>query len=610
MNELQQQVRIAARRLTVQQFLMALPWTLTAALLLAALAILVPKFWPLPNLTARWEALWLGGALAVGILAASLHAWLRRRSGLQAALEIDARFGLKERLSSCLALTPEAEQTAAGQALLADATRRIARLDVRDAFRVRPSKWSWVPACCGLLAFAFTLLADAVPEAGAGLQAASSAITKRVQNASELLKKQIEENRQEAVEKGLPDAKELMERLERGADAMARKDRVDQQQALVKLNELAREVQQKQRQLGDTDRMKQQLDALRDMQQGPAERLGKAMSSGDLNQAMRELQQLQSQMNQGQWSAEEKQQLAQQLAAMKEKLEQMAAAQERSRREMQQQRDQLNSQGDRERAAELQRKLDELASQERQAQQAREMAKPLDQSSQALLQDDPRRAATELDALKNSLSKLQADMDEQKLLEKTSNQIAQAKDAMNCKQCEGKGCESCQGQNARQSSQSASASQESSQTGGRSAGKQSTTAAKAAGNGSMASQGTGKQGQGKGGQGQGSQGQGGAGQGTGQGQGLGQGRGQGARPESPTDTDFQDSQVPTNSGPGQTVIAGKARGPNQAGQAIEEIKAEVEANQRSQEDPLTGQRLPKPQRQLTREYFDAIREGK
>lgn len=605
MNELQRQVRIAARRLTVQQFLVALPWTLTAALLLAALAILVPKFWPLPNLPIRWDALWLGGAISIGILAAGLHAWRRRRSGLQAALEIDARFGLKERLSSCLALTPEAEQTAAGQALLADATRRIERLDVRHAFRVQPSKWSWVPACCGLLAFAFTLLADAVPEAGAGTQTASAAITQRVQNASELLKKQIEENRQEAVEKGLPDAKELMERLERGADAMARKDRVDQQQALVKLNDLAREVQQKQRQLGDTDRMKQQLDTLRDMQQGPGERLGKALSSGDLNQAMRELQQLQSQMNQGQWSAEEKQQLAQQFAAMKEKLEQMAAAQERSRREMQQQRDQLDSQGDRERAAELQRKLDELASQERQSQQASEMAKQLDQSAQALLRDDPRRAATELDALNNSLSKLQADMDEQKLLEKTSNQIAQAKDAMNCKQCEGKGCESCQGQNAKQASQNASASKAGGQAGGRSAGKQSATAAKAAGSGSMASQGTGKQGQGQGGQGQG-----GAGQGTGQGQGLGQGRGQGARPESPTDTDFQDSQVPANSGPGQTVIAGKARGPNQAGQAIEEIKAEVEANQRSQEDPLTGQRLPKPQRQLTREYFDAIREGK
>jgi hypothetical protein len=277
---------------------------------------------------------------------------------------------------------------------------------------------------------------------------------------------------------------------------------------------------------------------------------------------------------------------------------------------MQQQRDQLNSQGDRERAAELQRKLDELASQERQSQQANEMAKQLDQSVQALRRDDPRGAATELNALNNSLSKLQADMDEQKLLEKTSNQIAQAKDAMNCKQCEGKGCESCQGQNAKQSSQNASASKAGGQAGGRSAGKQSATAAKAAGNGSMASQGTGKQGQGQGGQGQGGQGQGGQGQGTGQGQGLGQGRGQGARPESPTDTDFQDSQVPANSGPGQTVIAGKARGPNQAGQAIEEIKAEVEANQRSQEDPLTGQRLPKPQRQLTREYFDAIREGK
>ncbi len=90
---------------------------------------------------------------------------------------------------------------------------------------------------------------------------------------------------------------------------------------------------------------------------------------------------------------------------------------------------------------------------------------------------------------------------------------------------------------------------------------------------------------------------------------MGEGRGQGARPEEKTDTDFYDSQVRSNPGKGRAAVSGIAFGPNKSGQALEEIKAEIDSSRKLDDDPLTGQRLPKSQRDLARQYFDAFREG-
>ena len=60
---------------------------------------------------------------------------------------------------------------------------------------------------------------------------------------------------------------------------------------------------------------------------------------------------------------------------------------------------------------------------------------------------------------------------------------------------------------------------------------------------------------------------------------------------------------------GRAVITGTAAGPNKAGEVLEELKSEIANTKQSDDDPLTGQRLPKKQRELAREYFDAFRSG-
>jgi hypothetical protein len=90
---------------------------------------------------------------------------------------------------------------------------------------------------------------------------------------------------------------------------------------------------------------------------------------------------------------------------------------------------------------------------------------------------------------------------------------------------------------------------------------------------------------------------------------MGEGRGQGDRPEEQTKTGTYDSQVRAKPGAGKAVVSGIAAGPNKSGQALEEIKVEIDSARSLEDDPLTGQRLPKSQRELARQYFDAFREG-
>ena len=80
---------------------------LFGTLLVAAIAIGVQKKWLAGVDGWQWAVAWIGGAVAVGLLVAMVWTWFVRMRDLEAAIEIDRRFGLKERVSSSLALTTE-----------------------------------------------------------------------------------------------------------------------------------------------------------------------------------------------------------------------------------------------------------------------------------------------------------------------------------------------------------------------------------------------------------------------------------------------------------------------------------------------------------------------
>ena len=75
-------------------------------------------------------------------------------SRLDAAVAIDRVFHLNERLSSALTLPEDLRETPAGQALIADAIRKVTDLDVAAEFGLRMPRRAWVvliPAAASVL---------------------------------------------------------------------------------------------------------------------------------------------------------------------------------------------------------------------------------------------------------------------------------------------------------------------------------------------------------------------------------------------------------------------------------------------------------------------------
>ena len=139
MNQINKQIDRAHRRLFLIQLAESLCLCLFTGLTLSVIAMAIPKVWHLSFLTAsiesQWNWIWLGGGLALGLISAVIVSLLRQGSRLNTAIEVDNRFGLKERLSSALALSENDRTTEAGQALVSDAVRRAESIEVAEHFQ-------------------------------------------------------------------------------------------------------------------------------------------------------------------------------------------------------------------------------------------------------------------------------------------------------------------------------------------------------------------------------------------------------------------------------------------------------------------------------------------
>src|SRR5262245_52540507 len=191
MDLIRRQVAQAHRRLVLQQFLAILPWCLFVTLLIAAIGIAIPKLWVLPIKQQVWMWSWLGGALGIGILTAIIWTAVVRRGMLDAAVEVDRRFGLKERVSSALMLAPNERDSDIGQALINDAVRRVEMIVVSERFNVNAGWRPLLPVLPMLAAFALAFL---VPNAeSASVQAATIAAQQKqqIKKSAEQLKEKL-----------------------------------------------------------------------------------------------------------------------------------------------------------------------------------------------------------------------------------------------------------------------------------------------------------------------------------------------------------------------------------------------------------------------------------
>ncbi|MBN2580708.1 MAG: hypothetical protein JXB10_17110 [Pirellulales bacterium] len=548
MEKLYQQVRKAQRRLTFQRFVSVLGWCWLTALSAALVLILVDKYVPL-GLSA---AVWLAGGLVVGLLAAGVWTFATRQKSLEAALEIDRRFGLKERTSSALALPEGVRESEAGQAVVADAVRRVARLEVIEKFPVRPPRqllFPLAPAAIALLAA--WLIHPAGAEDPAAEKPAAKPAPAAVVKAVKGVKKELAQLRKQAGKENLRETDQLLAKLEeRTKELIAHPE--DREKSLVKLNNLLQELEKRRQQLGGAEKLKEKLDSLRKTDPGPADKFSKALSRGKLQKAAEELKKLQKALENGAMSDKQKEDLAKQVKQMAEKLDKLTKAHQAAQKDLEEQIKKLKQSGQKAEAQKLEKQLQQLQQQNQQMQQLQKMAKNLKKCNQCLKQGNCQQAAQAMNQMQAALNQMQKQQKEMELLDGAEMQIAQAKEQMTCKQCNGQGCPMCQG------------------GGGKEDDKRWTRDAL----------------------------------------GLGKGRASGARPEAKTETATYDSPVRQKVGPGKASIEGMVEGPNQRPGAATPLAEQGEAEQLTPTDPLSGRQIPRKHRQFAKDYLDQYREGK
>lgn len=427
MNDLQKQVKRARGRLVGQQLLIALVWSWFGALLVAAVLIGIDARWQVWSLNPWYFA---GGSLVLGSIVAGIISYVRRPALIDAAIELDHRFSLRERVSSVLALGQQDLDTPAGQALVSDAVRRVGKVDVGDKFGFKMGPVALLPLAPALLAFAFTFI-PAVKTAEAKTDETSVLTSKQIKPKIVDFRRTIaKQAKKTEAEKGLKDMPEWMKKLEAGVRDLEKKN-LDQKKTLVELNKLEDELAKRRNELGGAEKLKEQLKSRLDqMSQGPADKLGEALKQGDFNKALDELQKLQDQIKNGDMNEQQKQKMMDQMAQMQQKLQQMAQAHKNMQQQLKQQMNQARQAGQDQLAQKLQQQLQQMKQMDPQMQQMQQMAQKLGECAQCMKNGDQQGAAQQMQQMQQQLQQLAEAQDELDMLQEAMNQLGECKAGM------------------------------------------------------------------------------------------------------------------------------------------------------------------------------------
>ena len=325
---LQRQVAHVRRRLFLQTLVGILIRCWVAALLAAVVWFLAEPFVVgdgMPNL--RWYV--LGGAVGVAtLLAIALAAW-RLPSPVVAALSLDERFQLKERVTTSLTLDPRDANSPAALALLADVDRRVAPLTISDRF---PIKVPWTAALVPVFAVVLVLLAFFYKPALNNAQAAKpeeDTDQKLVQ--ADDAKKKLEQMIKKGEVRQVADKtkSQEMQNIEKELDKLAHrpfntKDDIREAQKDVTGIEDAMKKRAKEdaaRQEAFKEQMKQveRLSKKEEKKDGPADKLDNAINKGEFDKAEDEAERLSRQLKDQEKAKQEEEQAKDDVERLKKK---------------------------------------------------------------------------------------------------------------------------------------------------------------------------------------------------------------------------------------------------------------------------------------------------
>jgi len=535
------------RRMRLQRFLTATVWSLASALAVATVVLGVEKLGQVPVPGAAWWPFAIAGGLS--LVVAGLIAGLTGPDRTDAAVALDRAFGLNERLSTALTLPEAIRQTSAGRALIADAIRHVADLDVADRFGLAIPRRAWLPIVPVLLAGVVMLVPEWSQRAGVRAQASSTpqADKKVVTKQSETLGRKMAEQRKQMDKQKFAEAERLLAEVEKTANDLAKAPPAQKDKAMMALNKLTDALKDRQKQLGSPEQVNRQLQQLKEMaSNGPADDFNKALSKGDFEKAAKELKQIKEKLAQGKMTEKDKEALKQQINEMSQQLQKLANLDQRKK-----QLEEAKKNGGLSKE-QFDKEMAKLNDQAKNLEKLQKMANQLAKAGEEMAKGDTKKAAEALGMSEQQLQKMAQELQELQSLEGAMADLQDAKNGMN---------------------------------------------------------GEGQDGMNQFGDGFNQLGQNSNRRNKGDGQGS-RGIGDGARPEAPDNTAAYNTRSKNQYTKGAAVVEGTAPPTTQSkGLSTITIQGEIETNSGSAADALTNQKVPKSVEKHIRGYFDQINKG-
>ncbi|MEQ1830237.1 MAG: hypothetical protein ABL921_30040 [Pirellula sp.] len=544
MDSIDRQIARARRLMWLQTTLNILSWCLIIAFSVGFVAMLVPKIWYLPYTFRSWSFGWMLGCGGAATIVTATIAYFFRPSRILSAIELDRRFGLRERISSAYQLDSEQRHSAIGEALIQDAAIKAERIDVRDHFPIRTAPqtpWVLLPL---LSCIALFWVPDAELPAIAKLPGTSTERLNNIKNQTKPILAQIKKQRETLEEKGLQDAADEFKKLEKKLEDLQKSTTIDSKKLLSDFNEIKKEMEQRKESLGGTDSLKKALDNLKNIDKGPADKMAEALKDGDMDKAGKELDKLLEQMKSGNLSESQKEQLAKQLDQLQKAIEKSQDQQKQAIEDAKKELAKAEKAGDAESAAKLQKKLDALQANASKAKAAQMVKAQMAKAQKAMEQGKDAEAQQALEELQAELAQMAEDQEALQEMEELMDNLQDAKKASTCSECDGGGCANCKSDKEGKPNKNA----------------------------------------------------------------KGEGRGAGEREEAEDKVKYFDSQVREQMRKGETVFGGKVGGPNRKGVTKEEVRDAVLNATPDDPDAIENMSLPKAQRDQQRDYFNTLRD--
>jgi hypothetical protein len=444
-------VRQARRRLFTQALLNRVGLAWGAALAIGLVWFLVePAAVPGAPAYLKWAV--LGGAAVLGTILAIWTALRAAPSRLSAALAIDQRFDLKERVTTALSLTPQDHSSPAGQALLDDTNDKLERVTVPAKFPVRIG-WRalFLPAQAAAIAIlalypppVLTMLAGGGSKKDADdAQAAEKNAPPKPAIPRTFIKPPAERStRSEELRQLEAELEKLYAEHNKPVDPNQEKPEQvrDRQERIASAEE---RLQKREREMNEKfQKLQEQMEKLTELKEGeqrpdsPGKDFEEALAKGDLQKAKEDVEKLEKKARDKKLDPKDQQQLKDQLDQMEAKLERMKKEQDEKKQKL---KDLIEKAKRENRDADsLERELKNLEQEQKLTPEMQELANAIKGCKQCLDAKDFDGLADQLGNLGKQLGDIGEDLKDLDDIEEHLQNLKQMKKE-GCKQCEGEG---------------------------------------------------------------------------------------------------------------------------------------------------------------------------